>query len=111
MKKVFILVTVFLLFFAISATTVVQADYETEFVFQIGDPAYKVATFKFLGEEKTLSVTDLKEQLNAQGYGSYFASDEPKAGYTPGLDAAFRAYVQNYESKFEAAIKEMKQGG
>lgn len=110
MKKIFILATVFLLFFVISANTVAQADYKTEYVFQIGDPAYKVATFKFLGEEKTLSVSELRDQLRLQGYDGFFANDDREAGYTAGLDAAFRAYVQNYERKFEAAIKETNQG-
>ena len=107
MKKIIILFLVFSL--AAFDIAVFAGDYSTDFknAFKIGDSEGKAATFKYIGVETTLSVSQLKEQFKSLGYGSYFAADQPSAGYTENVDRAFKAYAEAYEGKLKTAEQEL----
>lgn len=106
MKKLFTLL--FVLIFATITNLCAYANWETDFdAFKVGDPENKTATFKFLGEQRTMSVSEIKEMLKKQGYGSTFENDEAGAGYTSNVDGAFRTYVEKYTEKLKAAEKEL----
>jgi len=112
MRKLFIFVTIFLLFCSTmtshAETSTEVPGFGTDFdAFQTGDPDHKVATFKFLGEEKTYSVWEFKNFLRTVGYGHFFANDDPNAGYTANVHRAFKAYVSPYEKKIKAALEEL----
>lgn len=111
MKRKIIFATLFLLLCLQTTNLNVCADYETDFdAFNVGDYETTQATFKFLGEEKTMAVWELKEMLKKLGYGQYFAGDKPDAGYTTGVKRAFQAYVELYEKKLKDAEKGLQAG-
>lgn len=106
MKKQLILVT--LLFFVGVFTFAAKASYETDFkAFTIGDPPFKVATFKLIGEEKTMAVWELKDFLTKAGYGHFFADDKPEDGYTLKVDKAFKEYAESYQKAMKKAEEEL----
>lgn len=109
MKKLFILTVMFLLFFLTTVNHKTYAGFETDFdaAFKVGDSEGATATFKFLGEEKTLSVFEVKEMLQKLGYSRYFANEEPGSGYTSNVDKAFKEYVESYEAKLKNAEEEL----
>lgn len=109
MKRLITLIFALLLFCALSFSQIVLAEgFQTDFdAFKIGDPNHAVATFKLLGEEKTLSVWELKEMLQQLGYGKYFANDLPQDGYTLNVGKAFKEYVESYEERLKAAEAEL----
>lgn len=108
MKNLFIFVIVFLLFVFTTINHTAYASFETDFAFQMGDTENKVTTFKFLGEQRNMSVRELKNMLKTLGYGNYFANDESEAGYTHNVDRAFKEYVGTYQDKLRAAEKELQ---
>lgn len=106
MKKSFTLL--FVLIFVTMTNLCAYANWETDFnAFKVGDPKNKIATFKFLGEKRTMSVSEIKDMLRKLGYGTYFESDEAGAGYTSNVEKAFRAYIEPYTEKLRAAEKEL----
>ena len=110
MKKIIVFVALFLMFSVTMFNSSAYAgDYSTDFTkaFKVGDSESKSSTFKFIGVERTLSVRELKEHLKQLGYGTYFAADQPTAGYTQNVDRAFRSYAEAYEQKLKAAEEEL----
>ena len=110
MKKIIVFVALFLMFSVTMFNgSACAGDYSTDFdkAFKIGDSESKTSKFKFIGVERTLSVRELKEHLKQLGYGTYFAADEPNAGFTENVNRAFRAYAEGYEQKLKAAEEEL----
>ncbi|MBI2995499.1 MAG: hypothetical protein HYY52_02170, partial [Candidatus Melainabacteria bacterium] len=77
--------------------------------FEIGDSADTKVKFKYLGEERIISVKELREFLQNSGYGELISQETKDTPYTENLDGAFKTFGSEFDLKIEEARKYLQE--